>query len=286
VQTDSHFTIGHAHLTGGKPCQDYAAAGNLPNGAAYAIAADGCSTGGMNDVGARVLTLSTAQAIREHWSTTRSTADPEAAARIAIKQQVVMAAAEGVLGCGTSDMLATCLYAYLSPKGGFAHVQGDGVVAWQYSDGHIMMVRFDWMDNKPLYPAYAGDHFVAFIAAHGGDVNAARLTRDTWELAPGKDFFQFALEEYSLGQGISGIGLPFDPADQPRFIAVFTDGVTQIEGLDWKDAVAQLLSFKTTAGEFAKRRLIRMVKDAQQDGRGPLDDLAYAVIHTDGEVAT
>jgi len=54
--------------------------------------------------------------------------------------------------------------------------------------------------------------------------------------------------------------------------------VTQIDGVDWKDAVVQFLAFKNTAGEFAKRRMIRGIKDANKKGRGPFDDISYAVI--------
>jgi hypothetical protein len=282
MHTDSYFTIGYSHLTGGKPCQDYATAAMLPDGAAYAIVTDGCSTGGQTDVGARILALSTAQAMREHWSTTRTTQELVAAERIALQQRMVATAAQSVLGCDSSDMLSTCLYAYLAPEGGFVHVQGDGVVAWQHTDGRITMTRLDWADNTPFYPVYASDGYAGFIRCHGGSVEANRLTAETWEYRPDSSGEPSDSRNYTLGEGIRGISLPL-PADGLRCVAVFTDGVTQIESVDWKDAVVQLLSFKTTGGEFAKRRMIRVVKNTRQLGDGPLDDLAYAVIYAENE---
>ena len=84
----------------------------------------------------------------------------------------------------------------------------------------------------------------------------------------------------SLAEGIGAVTIPIRPEElgDLEFLAVFSDGVTQIDGLDWKDAVVQLLAFKTTEGEFAKRRMIRLIKDAQAKGKGPVDDIAYAVV--------
>jgi hypothetical protein len=44
------------------PCQDYALSG-VTRHLAYAVVADGCSSGGKTDIGARVLALATAIAL-------------------------------------------------------------------------------------------------------------------------------------------------------------------------------------------------------------------------------
>ena len=61
--TDSVFAIGASHVATGKACQDYTLS-RASDTYAYAIVSDGCSSGGMTDVGARVLALATATAIR------------------------------------------------------------------------------------------------------------------------------------------------------------------------------------------------------------------------------
>jgi hypothetical protein len=282
VHADSHFTIGRNHLNNGKPCQDYATAADLPGGGAYAIVSDGCSTGGETDVGSRILTLSTAQAIREHWSTSRTTHTPGTTDHIAVRQRVVSAAACSVLGCQPSDMYATCIYIYASRDGGFAHIQGDGVVAWKYTDGRVGMVRYDWANNMPFYPAYADDNYRQFIDVSGGDINTLRVTSQTWEQsAPEADLVHVDSRSYSLGQGIRGLTIPLPPG--VRFFGVFTDGVTLVQEWDWKAVVTELLDFPTTKGAFAKRQLIWFVRDTQGIGKGPFDDLAYAVIDLEGE---
>jgi len=275
--TDSHFLIGYAHLTGGKPCQDFALTG-VEGAAAYAIVSDGCSTGGLTDVGSRVLVLSTASAIREHWSTNRIVGD-NTSLEIGVRQKLVIVASKQTLGLKTDDMLATCVYSYISPEGGYFHLQGDGVVALRFTDGSTILHRYEWANNTPLYPAYADDNFRRFIAAHSDDLEAHLLTCERWEHLNSK-FNQLDGVSYTLSEGIRGITITLN-AEMVKnldLIAIFSDGVSQVENIDWKDAVLQLLAFKSTEGEFAKRRLNRFVKDAMKAGRGPIDDIAYAVI--------
>ncbi len=277
--TDCYFHIGQTHLNRGRPCQDYAIA-DVHEGAAFAIVADGCSTGAKTDVGARVLALSTAAAIREHWSTNLTVQVDVVPLEIKVRQRVVMTGSQEILGLSQQDMLSTCVYQYVTPNGGYTHIQGDGVTVCRERSGSIWVCRYEWMDNKPFYPFYAKDHFAGFILNHGGNINAKRLTKECWKYNPDKGFEQLPGEEIALGEGVDGIVVPITAGqlENMNCFAVFTDGVAQIEGLDWKEAVVQLLAFKTIEGEFAKRRMIRVIKDAQKIGKGPQDDIAYAVI--------
>ena len=283
---DSYFFIGQAHLTSGKPCQDYSIDG-VHGRVAYAIVSDGCSSGRHTDVGARVLGLSTAKAIREHWTTTGNLLGERVPFEIGIRQQVAMSSFRETYGLVNEDMLATCIFAYLSPEGGFVHLQGDGVIAYKLRSGHICMFSYEWANNMPAYPIYANDDYEGYIKAQGGDVDAVALTMQSWEQVPEGEFADCGTREYTLAQGVRGITMPLS-IDQIEYVAVFTDGVMQIEHRDWKEAVVECLSFKTTRGEFATRRMIRVIKDAKKEGKGPIDDIAVSVIkiehpETEGE---
>lgn len=151
--TDHYFHIGGAHLTGGKPCQDYAISG-VCDEMAFAIVSDGCSTGRHTDVGSRLLTLSTASAIRNHWSTHHEIDAMKTPLAVSVKQNVLLAGMRDNLELISEDLLATCMYVYVSPGGGIVHVQGDGVVAIKYRDGRIVMHNFEWINNMPFYPIY------------------------------------------------------------------------------------------------------------------------------------
>lgn len=317
LSTDHIFHIGTQHLRNGLPCQDYALSKTL-NNAAYAIVSDGCSSGGKTDVGARLMCLTTANAIAWRSSTCHPHRLPEAINRF---QTTNLKMAELSLDLQLTDLLATQFYAFVSPQGGIIHLRGDGVLAVLYTDGLLSLRRFEWANNTPLYPAYEVDKFANFASAHGqypfsytdatGPINGPLTEKQS-------------SQTYSLHQALQGYTEIIAAVELPQIsmIAVFTDGVTQVEGLPWYEAARQLMAFKGTAGEFAKRRMNRFLKDISQLSekemeqvyasipvpkgtskdeltqyarhvaqtiesrkakKGPLDDIAYAVIHIQHE---
>ena len=272
--TDHYFHIGSDHLTNGKPCQDYALSG-ICGSNAYAIVSDGCSTGRHTDVGSRILTFATAQAMLELPA--RYSGMELEPHHVSSVQQGQMFNSMLTLGLSRDDMLATCVCAYLTPRGGFVHLQGDGVVALRSANGETHIFRYDWADNMPLYAAYAVDNYGAFIRGHGGEIGAKKLIEQHWVFNPDGSREELPGHEHTLAEGIRGVTIPLAIHDL-GLVAVFTDGVTQIEGVDWKEAVREALAFKTVAGEFVKRRMIRLVSDRRRTGKGPVDDIACAVI--------
>lgn len=279
--TDHYFQIGSAHYSHGKPCQDYSRSGSNEL-IACAIVSDGCSTGGHTDVGSRVLTLSTFQAIRDHAKASGGALDT-AVVSITSRQQQIIGTARLMLGLERVDMLATCGYAYLTKHGGFVHIQGDGVIGLKYRDGRIKMSRYEWADNTPFYPSYGEGGIEKFVGAHGGDLEAKRLSCSTVIREPLGSYTEESSQEFTLREGLEGVvtKISQEELNEVEFVAVFSDGVTQIENVSWRDAVSAFLSFKNTGGEFAKRRMIRGIKDMQQSGKGPADDISYAVVRID-----
>ncbi len=278
--TDDYFHIGTSHLGMGAPCQDYALSRSSEDGSmAYAIVSDGCSTGGRTDSGARVVAHTAEVAIRDEWQRNGApqlSSIPE----MTMQQKILMQSAKENLGLVREDLLATCMYAYVSAKGGFVHVRGDGVIAFVHPDGAMFLRRYNWANNMPLYPAYAGDNFARFINAHGG-LDKEALTEERWWYQSEKGFVNLGSCVYSIRKSIGGITTQLKESsgiNGYKYVAVFTDGVTEVDGMDWKEAVLSLVSFKNVAGSFAKRRMISFIKDARKYGKGPIDDIAYAVI--------
>ncbi len=255
---------------------------------ALAVVSDGCSGGRHTDVGARLVGLSTVTALRDHWTMNQNIDSAHTPADIALRvrmQQAQLYTALGLEGC---DMLATQSYIYLSHSGGIVHVHGDGVISLMHTDGTIVMHNIAWHDNMPHYPAYTNADTAQFIAAHGGDVHAVRMHEDVWRRSPEGEFSCEEENAYTLAQGLQGKTLVITPEmlAQLSFVMIFSDGVGQIDGMNWRDAVALFCAFKNTTGAFAKRRMIRGIKETETFGRGPLDDMAYAVVgitHDGGE---
>ncbi len=281
--TDHYFHIGSAHYTSGKPCQDYALSG-ANKLIACGIVSDGCSTGRHTDVGSRVLTLSTLQAIRDHSEASGGVLD-NAMSIITSKQSKLISSTRLMLGLDQNDMLATCLYVYLSQQGGFVHIQGDGVIAVKNLDGSLRMYRYDWADNTPFYPSYRDGLLDSFVKIHGGDLDSTRLSLQVATLLPDGKYHEEETKMFTLSEGLSGLVLRFskEELEQIDFIATFSDGVTQVDQVDWKDAVTEFLAFKNVMGAFATRRMIRGIKDMQKLGKGPVDDISYAVVRIEPE---
>lgn len=251
IHSDCAFHIGSQHLRNGLPCQDYAIAGDLPD-RAYAVVSDGCSSGGKTDVGARLISLAAAKAIRNKTG------------------GIDLFDSMSIFDLKQSDMLATCLYMEATQDEVFVEVFGDGVVALLEPTGSICMFRLDWSKNMPCYLCYEEDDFAGFIAAHGGpDEKAFHI--ETYEGG------FFSTQSIAVKDGINGHS--FNITGRPlKAVAIFSDGITQVDGIPWQNAVTQLMSFKSTTGDFVKRRMNRFLRDAEKVGRGPIDDIAMAAI--------
>lgn len=271
---DDHHVIGSVHVEAGKPCQDYALSG-IVGDVAYAVVSDGCSSGGLTDVGARLISLATSSAIKKLIETNV----PLLADDIADEQRRMLYELRKLLPVTTRDLLATSLYACVTPRGGFVSVRGDGVVAFKWIDGSITLHLFAWPNNTPFYPAYSLDGVVPFVAAHGGDLSARVLEEEVWVYRPEGEFTLSDTRYHSISDGMQGVTLPITHLQPLDVVAVFTDGVSLVEHAESKEVVRDLLAFKTLEGAFAKRRMIRFVQQARKTGKGPQDDLALAAIH-------
>lgn len=276
---DEYFHIGHTHYTAGKPCQDHALSRSAET-IACAIVADGCSTSGHTDAGARILTFATLQAIRDHAKASHGSLDT-AEESIGERQRQLIGTVRPLLGLEKKDMLATCAYVYCTPHGALVRVQGDGVVAVKYRDGAIDMHRYEWVGNMPFYPSYESMELDAFMKAHAADHGGISFTSESISRNHDGLYSDAVVKNYSLAEGIKGISTHIVPAslESVVFIAVFSDGVTQVENFEWWEAVTECLAFKNCFGEFAKRRMIRAIKRMHEVGKGPMDDISYAVVN-------
>ena len=275
---DHHFVIGSHHVNQGKPCQDHALS-FVRSPAAFGVVSDGCGSGGETDLGARIINFSTRALL---W-VPRDLPEGEDALSgfiplIKKEQPKLLAQLKTLLALEETDLLATSIIACLGPSRGWVHCVGDGVVAAKFADGSLLFSRLEWGNNMPFYPAYA-EQKENFVVAHGGKDRSV-LSDECWLFTEENGYVRAGETRYTLASAMEGVTFHYHDDDYQKLVAlaVFTDGVTQVDGVDWKDVVRSLLNFKTIEGQFAKRRMNRFVKDMQKTGKGPLDDLAYAVI--------
>lgn len=274
--TDHYFHIGHMHLNAGKACQDYALSDSFES-SALAIISDGCSSGANTDIGSRILALATASAIRD----SKLSIDL-LSAEVSLIQTKTLSASMNLLDLNYSDLLATCSYAYASNIGAFVHLQGDGVVALKYRDGRILFFCFEWKNNMPYYPSYRLNALDDFILAHSNDLEAVSLSEEAYLRDENLEYIKLETKHYSVEEGIDGILINISQEElqsELEYIAVFSDGINQIQGLDWKEAVVKSLAFKTLRGKFLRRRMMCFFRNLSKNDQKAMDDISVAVIH-------
>jgi hypothetical protein len=276
---DSAYCIGHKHYNEGLACQDYAMAQSFDKAAIVAVS-DGCSTGNLTDFGSRILTLSALKILRRKWLQDVSFAGVDS--EIILAQDVIIESTTSLLSLSIRDLLATMLYACLSENGGELRVFGDGAIAFKYKDGNIKLYLLDWENNVPYYPAYRLSNLDGFIDEHQGLLS---LTQQKILIDPDGQVSSMGNSSYSLKQGISGVSYSVDQEElaELEYVALFSDGVAQVDAYSASQVVYELMKFKSLAGKFVTRRFIRHVKEAKKNGLGPIDDIACAVIRIQQE---
>ncbi len=275
--TDHYFQIGYQHYISGKPCQDYAISQNNQENVC-GIVSDGCSTGGNTDIGARIISLITLNIL------TYSIYRDFQTYNLKSPQEEKLIRLQDTLEINNSDMVATCLSICINKFGGIINVQGDGILAVQFKDKTITMTKYEWTKNAPLYPIYSEEDIKNYIKIiHNGNIDEAKIISTQTEYNMKENTFSDEIKtETSLvkyQEFWSPIILDRKDLDEIEYIAIFTDGICQIDQVDWKDAVIAFMNFKSSTGEFLKRRMIKQIKEYQKIGKGTSDDIAGAVIH-------
>lgn len=136
MHSDAYFTIGKAH----RVCQDYARAGTLPDGNAYAILSDGCSSSPDTDFGSRLLTLAAESSLRK-------------ADALTWRELIQRAEAQVVSPLPQECLDATLLMAVAGPDGVGVKVAGDGLVVALRRDGSVEVFDIDFQ-GAPGYLSY------------------------------------------------------------------------------------------------------------------------------------
>lgn len=280
IYADEYYYIGSVHRAKGSPCQDHALS-YVDEKMAFGSISDGCSQGENTDVGARVINYATLQALK-NCALDKNSNVAQIVECVQSERLKILARVQQMLGLKNADLLATNLYAAIFAQTALVHVAGDGVVAVVDIEGNMEVRRFLWEDNAPHYPFYDLHQQDQFVAFHGNDLLASRLSEERWCI--GENGFKKFLSSnsYSLIRGMQGITLDLSADWQNgtlAFISVFSDGVEQVDNIEWLDAVRECLTYKNTNGLFVKRRMMRFIKESAKIYKGPLDDISCATLY-------
>ncbi len=276
---DSHFVIGKLHIKQNSPCQDHALFGEVED-TLFMVVSDGCSSGRHTDIGARIITCATIMAIKECLAVTKDLAELPAL----ICQELISHAGKIAkeMGLDNQDLLATCVYAVVTPSGGFIHILGDGHAILKFKQGDLFLVNTEWQNNTPYYPA--DNRKNSFIADHSKIENGEK------SLVIGTVSFSEEVEVeneifFDIQQAVKGyvVSLSVEDIESLEVVVIASDGIGRFkkdgEFLKPLDVAKKLITFKTWEGDFVKRRLSRELLNLSKEETFPDDDVALAAIH-------
>jgi len=281
IYADEYYHIGSIHRGKGEPCQDHAIS-YVDKVMAVGSISDGCSKGRNTDVGARVINYATLQALKNYASSTIESDVIRVAEKVHLMRLESVKKVQQELGFDGADLIATNLYICMIKEIAFIHVLGDGVVAVVDNERNMDVRRFFWSKNAPYYPFYDLNQRDQFVEFHGNDLLAGCLTEERWHIDCEGAKTQVDTIVHSLIKGMNGIVIDLSEEQKNKkisFAAVFSDGIEQMDNLEWLDAVVKSLAYKNTTGLFVKRRMMRFIKDASKFSKGPLDDISCATIY-------
>lgn len=264
---DSYFTIARHHFV----CEDYACTSVEP--VPHILVCDGCSSSVNTDIGARLLAASATKALCEHFSDSM----PENLPSYADFGYAIITRARHVaevLGLNRDCLDATVLVGIPYHDSVCVYAYGDGCIISINRDGMLSVMQLSYHNNMPYYLSYWIDtpRRESYLANNQGGKGVVTLHAATDQ--------QDARNQLDYDAPLL---FPFESA-ATRLVALASDGVSscyqaeqQLKIPVW-DVAAELMRYKTTKGDFVKRRTHRMLKGYEQQGIVPTDDLAVATL--------
>lgn len=276
---DHYFSIGTAHQSLGRPCEDYALSGQLGPDVYFGVVADGCSgVSAHTDVGARALA----------WAFQRSLAQqPMVPFDHTFQQRLKYTFESMQYSPSPADYFATLVGVRASAQAATVLVHGDGAIALRYRDGRKALIELEWQHNMPMYLNYllSEEALEQFSETHRASGAAPFLQRTTvfTSAEQGVSVMSQTVQEFELLQVLGGHVLTFNPAaEEIMDLVVLSDGYAQVKDTPRLEVANSLLEFKNYNGEYLKRRMIRAFKDMRQGDKLPQDDIGAAALHFPG----
>lgn len=245
THADGYFAIGKTHTV----CQDYVRHGNLPNGMAYAIVSDGCSSSKDTDIGARILVCMAErylQGIPE---------DPDEI-RFDLVIEMARLVVKTMCGLDCTCLDATLLIAIETKTQILVFKMGDGVVSSRLRDGSWEYEYHEFTSGAPYYPNYLGDEPRRF--AYMAQANDP-VVYNIGGSVTNKFKHTSTVDDHIANMGMCSI---YNKSDVD-LVVLMTDGACSfrsgLEPVMVHDIVKQIVDVKATAGEFMVRRAKRFL---------------------------
>ncbi len=257
IETDTFLTIGSTHSI----CEDYIISGDLPY--PYIILSDGCSSSKNTDMGARILCHLAKQYLLYRKDDYRFPHLDYNELGLWIIHNAELVVRQ--LGIHKSCLNATLIIAYVYEGYYYIYTYGDGSFVLQSKSGIITITEFEFTKNAPYYLEYKIDP-EAMDAYHN-------LKQDLII----KNNIDGVVFEHKYAYDFKNL-VTLSCDEFPR-ILLCSDGLSsfmhnKIKPIDPTIVGKEFLLYKSTKGEFLKRRIKRALKNYDKDGIEHFDDLS------------
>jgi serine/threonine protein phosphatase PrpC len=257
IQTDIFRRIGATHAV----CEDYIIEGNKPF--PFIILADGCSTAKNTDMGARILCHLAKQYVMYRQNDYMFPLFDYKEMGTWIIHNAELSARQ--LGLNVSCLNATLIISFFYKDQFHIYMYGDGTFILKKNDDELMIIDLEYTKNAPNYLQYqinssARDDYhrlgqdLIITETLGERVVERKYAYDY------NTFFTFSTELFPT-------------------LVVCSDGISsfvkdKVTRIPLEEIVPEVLAYKSTKGEFLKRRLKRALKIYDQNGIEHTDDLS------------
>lgn len=260
MNTDAAFRIGDSHLI----CEDYATDYNPHNDSSRIVVCDGCSSSKMTDVGARLLALSTAHIIGQHYTAVNNI---HRIANFLISQY------RGKFPNALFD--STLLFAHSTGDYIQAVICGDGVMALKKKTGDIIIRNYEYTKNYPYYLSYELDQ--------GRKKEWEKVDQEYGYIMSIIKMDMIVKQKYIIPVETPYSSMRMEKSEY-EWIALFSDGVNSFSDADKNNIPAEIIisrltDFKSFTGQFVNRRMNKFKKECIKSGWKHYDDISMAVMH-------
>jgi len=255
IKTDTFLKIGKTH----QECEDYIISGDRP--IKYVILSDGCSSSKNTEMGARILCHLAKQYLLYRNDDYRFPDLDYNEMGLWIIHSAELSARQ--LGLTRSCLNATLIIAYEFNGRVYIYMYGDGAVITQDISGVISLMEVEYTKNAPYYLSYK-------IDPEGMD-QFHKLGQDMIIKSTFKSVHEntYAYDYKPLFR--------YDTDIFPK-ILICSDGISSFikdsKPEQTIEIAKEFLTYKSTTGEFLKRRLKRATKIYEADGIYHSDDLS------------
>lgn len=283
IKTDTFIEIGSQH----KVCEDYIVSGTDPVfNAPFIILADGCSKSKDSEMGARII----CHLAKQYVAYNGVDASPKYAEKLGnwVIHNAEMVARQ--MGLKKSCLDATLIVGYVIDDLFYGHMFGDGVIICEPTIRATVLydIRYvEYSQNAPYYLTYLIDEERAklyhdmkiqketiYITVPVGDTSRVDRLESAYDTPR---TFTFTVEDFHkilmCSDGISSFLDASVGSNSNKLIKI-------------QELLPELLAFKSTKGEFLKRRCNKYMKQLTKIGITHFDDLSIGAFlyedETDG----